>query len=140
VPSALDVLEQLLGPAAPAPAGAAPPARATAPAAQPGGQQGGLIPASALEWRGRERRLLKAAQIEFPDVLLKEGVEVDVEAVFTVAASGQVTGVSIERSSGYATVDRAVEQALLSYLFEESAAGEEDQGRVQFRFRLARAD
>ncbi|MBN1835339.1 MAG: TonB family protein, partial [Spirochaetales bacterium] len=75
---------------------------------------------------------------EFPEVLLQEGQEVDVEATFKVAPNGQVTQVEIIRSSGYSTVDRAVERALADYLFEASAGEQEDTGRIQFRFRLER--
>jgi TonB family protein len=101
---------------------------------------GGYSEAVALEWRGRERKLLKTAGIPFPDILLEEGLEVDVVAVFTVAASGQVIAVDIIRSSGYATVDTAVRRALYSYLFEPSGDSSEDVGQIQVRFRLERGD
>jgi outer membrane biosynthesis protein TonB len=100
----------------------------------------GFTEAGALEWRGRERRLLKTAGIPFPDILLEEGLEVDVVAVFTVAANGQVVEVDIIRSSGYASVDTAVQRALYSYLFERSEDDNEDIGQVQVRFRLERGD
>ena len=58
------------------------------------------------------------------------------EAAFIVAPSGQVTSVVITRSSGFASVDREVEQALRDALFAESS--QEDSGRIQFRFRLER--
>ena len=61
-------------------------------------------------------------------------------AEFTVAANGQVVKVDILRSSGYGSVDSAVERALYSYLFERSADSSEDVGRVQVRFRLERGD
>ena len=101
---------------------------------------GGITEAGALEWRGRERKLLKTAGISFPDILLEEGLEVDVVAVFTVAANGQVVGVDIVRSSGYASVDTAVQRALYSYLFESSVDSSEDVGQIQVRFRLERGD
>jgi TonB family protein len=103
-------------------------------------EDGGYTEASALEWRGRERKLLKTPGVSFPDILLEEGLEVDVVAVFTVAASGQVIQVNIVRSSGYATVDTAVQRALYSYLFEPSADASEDVARIQYRFRLERGD
>jgi TonB family protein len=101
---------------------------------------GGYTEAGALEWRGRERKLLKTAGIAFPDILLDEGLEVDVVAVFTVASNGQVIEVDIVRSSGYASVDTAVQRALYGYLFEPSADSSEDVGQVQYRFRLERGD
>jgi len=103
-------------------------------------EDGGYSQAGALEWRGRERKLLKTAGISFPDILLEEGLEVDVVAVFTVAANGQVMEVDIVRSSGYATVDTAVQRALYSYLFEPSGDPSEDVGQIQVRFRLERGD
>jgi TonB family protein len=103
-------------------------------------EESGFTEAGALEWRGRERKLLKTAGISFPDILLEEGLEVDVVAVFTVAANGQVTKVDILRGSGYASVDTAVQRALYSYLFEPSADSSEDVGQIQVRFRLERDD
>jgi TonB family protein len=118
------------------------PVPAEAPPAGDGelAEDGGYTEAGALEWRGRERKLLKTAMIPFPDILLDEGLEVDVVAAFTVAANGQVVEVDIVRSSGYATVDTAVQRALYSYLFEPSADSSEDVGQVQYRFRLERGD
>ncbi|MBN1834440.1 MAG: hypothetical protein JW820_01250, partial [Spirochaetales bacterium] len=52
------------------------------PAAAP---PAGYLDPGALEWRGRERKVIKAARPEFPEVLLQEGQEVDVEATFKVA-------------------------------------------------------
>ena len=103
-------------------------------------EEGGYTEAGALEWRGRERKVLKTAGISFPDILLEEGLEVEVVALFTVAANGQVVKVDILRTSGYATVDTAVQRALYSYLFEPSADSSEDVGQVQYRFRLERGD
>jgi TonB family protein len=103
-------------------------------------EDGGYTEEGALEWRGRERKLLKTAGIPFPDILLEEGLEVDVVAGFTVAASGQVVEVHIIRSSGYASVDTAVQHALRSYLFEPSADSSDDIGQIQVRFRLERGD
>jgi TonB family protein len=103
-------------------------------------EDGGYTEEGALEWRGRERKLLKTAGISFPDILLEEGLEVDVVAGFTVAANGQVIEVDIIRSSGYASVDTAVQRALYSYLFEPSADSSDDVGQIQVRFRLERGD
>jgi TonB family protein len=103
-------------------------------------EDGGITEAGALEWIGRERKVLKTAGIPFPDILLEEGQEVDVLAEFTVAANGQVKEVNIVHSSGYAAVDIAVQWALRRYLFEPSADSSEDVGQVQFRFRLERSD
>ena len=121
------------------PAGAQP---AEAVAAEEGErtEEGGYTEAGALEWRGRERKVLEKAGIPFPDILLEEGLEADVVAVFTVAANGQVMEVDILRSSGYGSVDAAVQRALYSYLFEPSADSSEDVGQVQVRFRLERGD
>lgn len=99
-----------------------------------------VLRADELDWTGYERKLLKRAALNFPEVLLSEGQEVDVEAAFTVAPSGQVIRVEITRSSGYTLVDRAVERALLNYLFEQSASGERDRGVIKFMFRLERTD
>jgi outer membrane biosynthesis protein TonB len=104
------------------------------------GEGSGFSEPGALEWRGRERKLLKTAGIPFPDILLEEGVEVDVEAVFTVAPNGQVMEVDIVRTSGYASVDRAVERAIFGYLFEPSDSTTNDVGHIQYRFRLERGD
>jgi TonB family protein len=107
---------------------------------EPAEEEGGFDRAGALEWKGRERRLLRAAGIRFPDILLEEGLEVDVEAVLIVAPNGQVSSVDIVRGSGYASVDRAVERAILGYLFEPSGGPGDDVGRIRFRFRLKRGD
>jgi TonB family protein len=82
------------------------------------------------------RTLLLRPRLGFPVLLLEKGLEVDVEAAFIVAPSGQVTRIEITRSSGFASVDREVEQALRDALFAESS--QEDSGRIQFRFRLER--
>jgi TonB family protein len=63
---------------------------------------------------------------------------VDVVAAFAVAPNGQVTRVEIMRSSGFASVDRAVVQALHNALFDASPGDAEDQGRISFHFRLER--
>ena len=110
----------------------------TGPAPSP--EEDGFTESGALEWRGRERKLLRTAEVTFPDILLEEGLEVDVVAAFTVAANGQVIAVDILRSAGYASVDRAVERALRGYLFEPSESGGEDVGQIQYRFRLERGD
>jgi TonB family protein len=96
----------------------------------------GYMPSSALEWKAGGRTLLLQPRLRFPELLLEKGLEVDVEAAFIVAPSGQVTRVEITRSSGFASVDREVEQALRNALFAESS--QEDSGRIQFRFRLER--
>jgi outer membrane biosynthesis protein TonB len=111
-----------------------------ADAAESRERDSGFTPAAALEWKGKERSLLKQATIDFPTILLEEGLEVDVEAAFTVAPSGQVVEVEIIRSSGLASVDRAVERALLGYLFNRSGDSGTDKGRIKFRFRLERSD
>jgi len=103
-------------------------------------EESGITETGALEWKGRERQLLKSAALAFPDILLEQGLEVDVLAVFSVAANGQVIAVEIERSSGYASVDSAVQRALLGYLFEPADNSGEDVGQIQFRFRLERSD
>jgi TonB family protein len=114
--------------AAPAVETAAGPAAALEPA--------GYIPTTALEWKAGGRTLLLRPRLAFPVLLLEKGLEVDVEAAFIVAPSGQVTRIEITRSSGFASVDREVEQALRDALFAESS--QEDSGRIQFRFRLER--
>jgi len=130
-------LQRPVAPAAPpAPAASAP----SAPAPDAGGAtvERGFLQTPALEWKGRARTLRSSGSPVFPEVLLREGRDVDVEAVFTVAATGQVVDVEIVRSSGYAAVDREVEKTILSYLFEPTREGGEDTGRVQFGFRLER--
>ncbi len=112
----------------------------TSAPASPLPEENGITRTGALEWKGRERKLLKTAGIPFPDILLEEGLEVDVAAVFSVAPSGQVIEVDIVRSSGYASVDRAVERAVLSYLFEASDDTGTDVGEIHYRFRLERSD
>ncbi|OHD72284.1 MAG: hypothetical protein A2V99_13775 [Spirochaetes bacterium RBG_16_67_19] len=99
-------------------------------------QTAGYMPPAALEWKTGGRSLLLQPRLRFPELLLEKGLEVDVEAAFIVAPSGQVTSVVITRSSGFASVDREVEQALRDALFAESS--QEDSGRIQFRFRLER--
>jgi TonB family protein len=100
--------------------------------------EGGYTQETALEWKGRQRQLLRGLELKFPELLAEKGLEVDVEAVFAVAPSGQVTRVEITRSSGFASVDRSVEQAMYNTLFEISSAQEEDQGHISFHFRLER--
>jgi TonB family protein len=99
-------------------------------------QAAGYMPPAALEWKTGGRSLLLQPRLRFPELLLEKGLEVDVEAAFIVAPSGQVTSVVITRSSGFASVDREVEQALRDALFAESS--QQDSGRIQFRFRLER--
>jgi len=128
LPTAAQVLRGLLPEPAAAPA---PSAVSEAPA-----EPAGYTPATALEWNEGERTLLRRPRLRFPQLLLDKGLEVDVEAAFVVAPDGQVIRVQITRSSGFASVDREVEQALRDALFAESSR--EDAGRIQFRFRLER--
>ncbi len=134
VPSAREVLALEAPPAAAAPPGAAPAAagRTTDSAER------GILLAPALEWEGRARTLLRSGSLAFPEVLLREGQDADVEVRFVVAPSGTVLRVEIVRGSGYAAVDREVEKTVLAYLFEPAPEGSEDSGSVQFRFRLER--
>jgi TonB family protein len=101
-----------------------------------GAAPAGYLQTTALEWKAGERILLQQPRLDFPELLLEKGLEVDVEAAFVVAPNGQVVRVEITRSSGFASVDREVEQALRDALFAESSR--EDTGRIQFRFRLER--
>jgi len=116
--------------------GLTPAAAAAGSAAAEAGNPDGYAAATALEWRGRERGLLRRPQLRFPELLKEKGLEVDVEADFVVAPSGQVSQVVITRSSGFASVDREVELALRDALFDSSS--QEDVGRIQFHFRLER--
>jgi len=100
--------------------------------------EGGYRQETALEWKGRQRQLLRGLELKFPELLAEKGLEVDVEAAFAVAPSGQVTRVEITRSSGFASVDRSVEQAMYNTLFEVSSGQEEDQGRISLHFLLER--
>lgn len=93
-----------------------------------------------LVWSGGGRRLLRQGSLSFPEILVREGQEVDVEASFLVSPDGRVTKVEITRSSGYILVDRAIERVLTEYLFEGSPEGEEETGLIRFRFRLERPD
>ncbi|GAH29547.1 unnamed protein product [marine sediment metagenome] len=102
--------------------------------------ESGITQPDELEWKGKERKLIKKPDPQFPDILLQEGQEVDVKALFTVAPTGQVIRVEIIQSSGYTMVDRAVERALFDYFFEESHSDTNDFGAIQFHFRLERLD
>jgi TonB family protein len=93
-----------------------------------------------LVWSGGGRRLLRQGSLSFPEILVREGQEVDVEASFLVSPDGRVTKVEITRSSGYILVDRAIERVLTEYLFEGSPEGEAEAGLIRFRFRLERPD
>jgi len=108
------------------------------PASAAAAVEGGYAQETALEWKGRQRQLLRGLELNFPELLAEKGLEVDVEAAFAVAPSGQVTRVEITRSSGFASVDRSVEQAMYNTLFEVSSGQEEDQGRISLHFRLER--
>jgi TonB family protein len=137
LPTAAQVLRGLL----PEPAAAPAPSAVSEAPAEPAARQAtsespGYTPATALEWNEGERTLLRRPRLRFPQLLLDKGLEVDVEAAFVVAPDGQVIRVQITRSSGFASVDREVEQALRDALFAESSR--EDTGRIQFRFRLER--
>jgi TonB family protein len=99
---------------------------------------GGYTQETALEWKGRQRQMLRSPELRFPELLAEKGLEVDVEAAFAVAPNGQVTRVEIIRSSGFASVDRTVVQALHNILFDASSGDAEDQGRISFHFRLER--
>ena len=107
-----------------------------------GGRPDRKQPAGETEliWRGSGRRLLQQGDLSFPEILVREGQEVDVEASFLVSPDGRVTEIEITRSSGYILVDRAIERALLEYLFEGSATGETEAGLIRFRFRLEMPD
>jgi TonB family protein len=124
LPAPAAVLEEVLARGA-----SSPPRRPAARAGEPD-----------LVWSGSGRRLLKQGDLYFPDILLQEAQEVDVEASFLVSPDGRVTQIEITRSSGYILVDRAIERALYEYLFEGSATGEMETGLIRFRFRLERVD
>jgi TonB family protein len=128
-PSAAETLKKALTEAGGAPLPSTPQATAAA---------GGYKQETALEWKDRQRQMLRSPELRFPELLAEEGLEVDVEAAFAVAPNGQVTRVEIMRSSGFASVDRAVVQALHNTLFDASPGDREDQGRISFHFRLER--
>jgi TonB family protein len=128
-PSAAETLQEALSGAA---------REAAVSSLEPTGAVGGYTQETALEWKGRQRQLLRSPELRFPELLAEKGLEVDVEAAFAVAPNGQVTRVEISRSSGFASVDRTVVQALYNTLFEVSSGEEEDQGRISFHFRLER--
>jgi TonB family protein len=129
VPSAAETLKKALAASGGEPSSSTPPETATA---------GGYTQETALEWKDRQRRMLRSPELRFPELLAEEGLEVDVVAAFAVAPNGQVTRVEIMRSSGFASVDRAVVQALHNALFDASPGDAEDQGRISFHFRLER--
>jgi len=110
--------------------------QAAAPAAAGAGR--GIPEAPALEWEGRARTLRSSGSPAFPEILVREGRDVDVEALFAVAPDGRVLRVDIVRGSGYAAVDREVEKTVQGYLFEPASEGSEDTGRVRCRFRVER--
>ncbi len=91
-----------------------------------------------FKWESGKRKLIKSTGLRFPEILLEEGQEVDVEATFFVAPSGQVIQVEITRSSGYTLVDRAVERTVAGYFFEESQVDRREKGVIRFHFRLER--
>src|SRR5690606_37935145 len=91
-------------------------------------------PEPEIGWQDRGRRVLRRSTPGFPEQLVREGLEAEVAARFTVSPSGAVTEVEIVGSSGYTLVDRSVVQALREYTFE--AAGGSDRGTIRFRFRL----
>jgi TonB family protein len=131
--------DRLVTPALPDPAAVLEQVRAQA--ADPGAKETAAPSGeSELVWSGSGRRLLRQGNLRFPDILLQEGQEVDVEASFLVSPEGRVTKIEITRSSGYIIVDRAIERALSEYLFEGSATGEMESGLIRFHFRLERVD
>ncbi len=61
----------------------------------------GYTPTTALEWKAGGRTLLLPPRLGFPELLLEKGLEVDVEAAFVVAPSGQVTRVRDHPQLGF---------------------------------------
>ena len=81
--------------------------------------------------------LRRGIALPYPEELIARGIEADVTLRLTVAEDGSVTGVEVLQSSGLATVDIQVQQALRQYLFAASAEGPAA-GTVQVRYRLER--
>jgi periplasmic protein TonB len=96
------------------------PAPQPAPAASTASRSGVQRDASHIPTRDTQfekPKRLRPNRPEFPPALKAQGIEGDVVVRVDIAASGQVTGVTIVRSSGYPAFDDAAKQAAASERF-----------------------
>lgn len=89
-----------------------------------------------ITWLGDKRKTLIIKEPEFPEILIQEGIEVDMEVKFFISPEGFVIDTDILKSSGYNSIDMAVEKIIGTWVFEKSDQGRTDSGVVPIRFRL----
>ena len=88
------------------------------------------------------RGIIASYMPKYPEWMKEKGIEADVAIRFFVAPNGSVKDdMSVERTSGYAELDKLVMAVLKSWQFEplaKSAKQEDQWGVVTVRFRLAK--
>jgi protein TonB len=109
---AVDPTRAQRAPAAAPSAPAAAPTTATSSAVQ---RAASHIPTRDTEFEKPKR--LQPTRPEFPAALKAQGIEGDVSVKVEIAADGQVTAVSIVKSSGHAEFDAAAKRAAASERF-----------------------
>ena len=92
-----------------------------------------------ITWADRQRTAVEIIRPEFPAILLKQGMEVDLVVQIVVSPAGRVIEVSILQSSGFPAIDMEVSRALGNWLFEPADSTENDTGLVPVHYRLKKS-
>lgn len=111
------------------------PSESTVPAAE-------ILPGISLAGEVSNRTLVAYTTPEYPDWAKRDGVEVSVRLYFTVLPDGRVKeNILIEHTSGYDDFDRRARNALIAWRFDplQTGSGDEQWGRIEFKYRLRQA-
>jgi TonB family protein len=86
-----------------------------------------------IQWEdNKDRKPLSMAKPVIPDWVAKQGVRLSVLAAFTLTPQGFLTGIKVEKSSGYTDVDANVVDALRKWKFEAVGGSVNVKGRVTY--------
>ena len=96
----------------------------------------GTVGTGRVEVSPTRRALVSGGSFDFPPQLQRAGEEAEVEALVSIAASGEVVGVRIVRSSGHAEVDLEVQRTLRRFVFTRISGDTIESEPIVVRFRL----
>jgi TonB family protein len=87
----------------------------------------------SIQWEdSKNRKPVSMPLPVVPDWVAKQGVRLSVGTVFTLTPQGFLTGIKVEKSSGYMDVDAAVMDALRKWKFEAVGGGKNVKGRITY--------
>jgi TonB family protein len=109
-----------------------------------GSGTGGGVPGSAITGPGytvlwdqpeasKGREVLKAVTPSVPAWVGKQGMTLSVTVSFTLGADGVLSGVTVEKSSGYADVDSEVVRAIRQWRFSTAPGAGPVRGLIPYK-------